>query len=54
MIEKIPRQLLKRFDLQLIKNSVFPGHHNLFRKWLRYYIDFCNKDGKDLKSPLDF
>jgi len=49
-MEKIPQQLLKRFDVQLIKNKVFSGHHNLFRKWLRYYIDFCNKYGKDSKN----
>ncbi len=50
MMEKIPQQLLKQFDGQLIKNKILTENHHLFRKWLRYYIDFCCKYGHDSKS----
>ncbi len=49
-MEKIPQQLLNQFDVQLIKNRVSSEKHNLFRKWLRYYIDFCYKYGQDSKN----
>lgn len=43
MMKKISQQLLKQFDAQLITNRIPSENHNFFRKWLRYYIDFCSK-----------
>jgi predicted solute-binding protein len=49
-MEKIPQQLLRQFDAYLIKKEVLEKNHNLFRKWLRYYLDFCFKYGHDPKN----
>jgi hypothetical protein len=49
-MEKIPQQLLRQFGAWLIKNEVLEQNHNLFRKWLRYYLDFCFKYGHDPKN----
>lgn len=49
-MEKIPQQLLRQFDAYLITKEVLEQNHNLFRKWLRYYLDFCFKYGHDPKN----
>ena len=50
MMKKIPQQLLRQFDACLIKKEVLEQNHNLFRKWLQYYLDFCFKYGHDPKD----
>ena len=39
----IPADIKARFKNFLIKKSVPPKHHYHYLKWLRYYLDFCNK-----------
>ncbi len=35
--------LLLRFNTLLVEKSIPGSHHNHYRKWLRYYLDFCRK-----------
>ena len=40
---KLPEALLKKYNSLLIKNDI-PFHaHGNYKKWLRYYLDFCKK-----------
>ncbi len=49
MLKTIPQEFLNRFNAQLIKAGVLPKNHAFFKKWLRYYVDFCFKYGHDSK-----
>jgi integron integrase len=42
-MEQISQELLKQFDSQLKQNSILPQEYSYYKKWLRYYIDFCVK-----------
>ncbi|MBT6340791.1 MAG: hypothetical protein HOJ48_15990 [Desulfobacula sp.] len=46
MMKIIPQEVLNRFNAQLIKAGVPPKDHTFFKKWLRYYVDFCLKYGQ--------
>lgn len=48
-MKTIHQELLNKFGDQLIKDRVPSKDHVFFKKWLRYYIDFCFKYGHDLK-----
>jgi len=37
---KIPSQSLRRYDDLLVKMAVPKPSHFLYKKWLRYYLDF--------------
>jgi hypothetical protein len=39
----IPDNILKRFDAILEKRDVAPALRADFKKWLRYFLDFCAK-----------
>ncbi len=39
----IPDAILKRFDAILEKQDVAPALRADFKKWLRYFLDFCSK-----------
>ena len=39
----IPPQLQAEFENRLRRRSVPKENHGLYRKWLRYYLDFCEK-----------
>jgi len=39
----IPDAILKRFDTILEKRDVAPAPRADFKKWLRYFLDFCAK-----------
>ncbi|HEV8716782.1 MAG TPA: integron integrase [Candidatus Binatia bacterium] len=39
----IPADILARYAAVLVQCSVPPSHHGDYRKWLRYYLDFCAK-----------
>ncbi len=47
----IPQALLKKFDSSLNERSVEPGLQKYFRKWLRFYLDFCHKYKNDPERP---
>ncbi len=40
---KIPQQTMQQFETRLIKEKIPSDKHNSFKKWLRYYIDYCHK-----------
>jgi len=44
----IPPDLLARFESALTKKSVPNEQRNHYKKWLRYYLDFCQK----YKQPI--
>jgi len=48
---QIPQEILNEFDKFLRKENVEAGKQVFFRKWLRYYLDFCHKYKHDSKSP---
>ena len=39
----IPPQLQAEFENRLRRRSVPKENHGLYKKWLRYYLDFCEK-----------
>ena len=42
-MEPIPAEIKIRYDAALVKENVpLPAHFH-YRKWLRYYLDFCLK-----------
>ena len=40
---KISQQIIQQFDSLLEKNKIPVNKHIFFKKWLRYYLDFCHK-----------
>jgi len=40
---KIPSQILLLYDEPLVKTAVPERSRFLYKKWLRYYLDFCHK-----------
>jgi len=53
----IPPDLLVRFVAVLDERRVPPAQHNYYKKWLRYYLDFCDKhrlQGTPSKSQAQF
>jgi integron integrase len=47
----IPPDLLGRFLAALEERSVPSAQHSYYRKWLRYYLDFCDKYRLEAASP---
>lgn len=48
---KLPETLLKKYDSLLIKNDI-PSHaHGNYKKWLKYYLDFCKKYQHPYAAP---
>ncbi len=39
----IPQNITIKFDPILIHKGIPRSEHHNFRKWLRYYLDFCKK-----------
>ena len=39
----IPSEISVRFNSALAKNRIPNDYQNHYRKWLRYYLDFCQK-----------
>ena len=42
-MRKIPAALNVQFDALLVKNKIPQKFHNHYVKWLRYYLDFCQR-----------
>lgn len=40
---KVNPLLAKAYDRFLVQRTIAPNLHNHYRKWLRYYLDFCQK-----------
>lgn len=47
----IPQDLLGRLVAVLDERGVPPAQHNYYKKWLRYYLDFCDKYRVEAASP---
>jgi integron integrase len=39
----IPSDILAKYEAVLIKRAVPSSRHSMYKKWLRYYLDFCGK-----------
>jgi hypothetical protein len=46
----IPGELAGRYEAMLDRRSIAPGHRVHYRKWLRFYLDFCQKYAFDAAS----
>ncbi len=42
-MRKIPAALNVQFDALLVKNKIPQKFHSHYLKWLRYYLDFCQR-----------
>jgi len=42
-MRKIPAALNAQFDALLVKNKIPQKFHSHYLKWLRYYLDFCQR-----------
>ena len=47
----IPKEILIQFDSALKRKEISPELHNFYRKWLRFYLDFCHKYCHESKEP---
>ncbi len=39
----IPDDILAQYEAVLKKRAIAASRHSEYRKWLRYYLDFCAK-----------
>ncbi len=39
----VPTEIQAKYDAALIRKSLPVPHHFYYKKWLRYYLDFCHK-----------
>jgi len=46
-----PEALWRKFDARLAARNVPEGERAGYRKWLRYYLDFCHKYGHTYATP---
>ncbi|MDD5759953.1 MAG: hypothetical protein PHI06_12840 [Desulfobulbaceae bacterium] len=44
MILETPLDILDAFSQLLAQSAIPDQNHNYYRKWLRYYLDFCRKN----------
>ncbi len=50
-MKKTPAILISQFKASLLKNKIPEKYHTHYLKWLRYYLDFCQKYGFDESIP---
>ena len=46
----IPREIRLRFDACLTKEPIPEQFYHFYRRWLRFYFDFCSKYQHDAFS----
>ncbi|MTW21578.1 hypothetical protein [Allochromatium palmeri] len=46
-MREIPPALASRFDSTLVATGIAENHRPYFRRWLRFYLDFCQKYQQD-------
>jgi predicted phosphoadenosine phosphosulfate sulfurtransferase len=39
----IPNELWSKYGMILTKKTIPVSFHNHYKKWLRYYLDYCHK-----------
>jgi hypothetical protein len=42
-MENIPSDILSKYNARLMREPISCDHHVFYRKWLRFYFDFCHK-----------
>ncbi len=42
-MENVPPDILFHFDAQVMLEQIVVGDHVFYRKWLRFYFDFCHE-----------
>ncbi len=42
-MKNVPSDILSQYDAQLIHEPIGGSYHVFYRKWLRFYFDFCHK-----------
>jgi predicted phosphoadenosine phosphosulfate sulfurtransferase len=50
-MRKIPAALNVQFDALLVKKKIPQRFHSHYLKWLRYYLDFHQKNGFSESNP---
>jgi len=45
---QLPNDVAHRYDKGLHTNSLPNNHHFLYKKWFRFYWDFCHKYHHDV------
>ena len=56
-MKDVPPEILFQFDAQLTREPIPERTHTFYRKWLRFYFDFCHKyhfDETDRASLVPF
>ncbi len=48
---KIPEALQKKYNLLLMNSDIAPDQYSHCKKWLRYYLDFCQKYTHSYADP---
>ena len=51
---KIPRLLKKKYERLLIRSDILPSEYSACRKWLRFYLNFCQKYRYGYSEPESF
>ena len=46
-----PRNLWEKFDRWMAAERVARNRRGAYRKWLRFYLDFCNKYNHEYANP---
>ena len=48
---RVPEKIISYFSAFLSKRNIPITYHNYYKKWLRYYLDFCHKYRFDFLDP---
>jgi hypothetical protein len=46
----VPEELQSQFSELLIAKAIPSNRHGAYRKWLRFYLDFCKKSALEVKD----
>jgi integron integrase len=47
---RVPQEIIQQFNAIIKKEEIPSDKYNLYKKWLRYYLDFCHKYGHDPRN----
>ena len=50
---QIPSDIKINFDALLVKKAVLEKLHSHYKKWLRYYLDFCQNKLQDKNQTTE-
>lgn len=49
-----PPEIAVRFDAAMVTAEIEGHHQPHFRRWLRFYLDFCHKYGHEAADRASF